>query len=73
MTAMLSTVITQELEVALRGLRYGSIQLVVHDGNVVRIERVERIRLTNPSEAASTVSGKPTPSTEDCLHVQQEG
>jgi len=73
MATMLSTVITQELEAALRGLRYGSIQLVVHDGKVVRIERVERIRLTDSSEAIQTVTGKPTPSMEDCLHAQQEG
>lgn len=30
---------------ALQGLRYGSIQLVIHDGELVRIERVERIRV----------------------------
>jgi len=45
---MLSPTITHELETALRGLRYGSIQLVVHDGKVMCIERIERIRLPAP-------------------------
>ena len=39
-----STAIAQ----ALKDLRYGSVHLVVHDGRLVRIERIERIRL--PSE-----------------------
>jgi hypothetical protein len=30
---------------ALRGLRFGSVELVVHDGRVVQIERRERVRL----------------------------
>src|SRR2546422_7205915 len=29
---------------ALRGLRYGSVELVVHDGRVVQIERREKVR-----------------------------
>ena len=58
---MLSPTMTRQLEAALRGLRYGSIQLVVHDAQVVRIERIERIRLTDTPEAATiTGSGQPT-------------
>jgi hypothetical protein len=30
---------------ALRGLRFGSVGIVVHDGRVVQIERRERVRL----------------------------
>lgn len=30
---------------ALRGLRFGSVEIVVHDGRVVQIERRERLRL----------------------------
>ena len=29
----------------LRGLRYGTLELTVHDGRVVQIERRERVRL----------------------------
>lgn len=30
------------------GLRYGVVQLVVHDGHVTQIERTEKTRLTPP-------------------------
>jgi len=70
---MLSSAITRELELALRNLRYGSIQMVVHDGNVVRIERIERIRLTDSSEAQPISRGQPTPPTEVCQDAPQEG
>lgn len=30
---------------ALRGLRFGSVEIVVHDGRIVQIERRERVRL----------------------------
>lgn len=29
---------------ALSGLRYGSVEIVVHDGRIVQIERRERVR-----------------------------
>ncbi len=32
------------LREALRGLRYGSVELVIHDGRVVQIERREKVR-----------------------------
>lgn len=35
------------------GLRYGVVQLVVHDGRVTQIERTEKTRLpANPRDAA---------------------
>ncbi len=33
------------IRVALRGLRYGTVTAVVHDGVVVQVERTEKIRL----------------------------
>ena len=30
---------------ALRGLRFGSVEITVHDGRVVQVERKERLRL----------------------------
>ena len=42
---MLAPHIAREVETALRDLQYGSVHLVVHDAQVVRIERVERISL----------------------------
>jgi hypothetical protein len=37
--------IQRELAVALRGLAFGQITLVVHDGAIVQIDRLERKRL----------------------------
>lgn len=34
----------RELAAALRGLRYGTVELVVHDARVVQLERRERVR-----------------------------
>ena len=34
----------RELGAALRGLRYGTVELVVHDSLVVQLERRERVR-----------------------------
>ena len=32
----------------LRGLRYGTIQITVHDGRVVQLDRTQRTRLDGP-------------------------
>ena len=32
------------------GLRYGVVQLVVHDGRVTQIERTEKTRLSSPRD-----------------------
>lgn len=42
---MNATALVSLLERALKDLRYGHVQLVVHDGQLVRVERVERLRL----------------------------
>jgi hypothetical protein len=36
---------------ALRGLRYGSVEIVVHDGRVVQFERRERVRFDRGEES----------------------
>ena len=64
----LTPVMLRQLEHALRGLEYGSIQLVVHEAKVVRIERVERIRLTDSPEALAS-SGRPTAAAEERRHA----
>jgi hypothetical protein len=42
---------TAEREVleAIRGIRYGTVQVTIHDGQVVQIERSEKLRLTRGS------------------------
>ena len=37
----------QELREALRSIRYGTIEIVIHDGRVVQLERREKIRFDN--------------------------
>ncbi len=37
----------QQIGVALRGLRFGSVNVIVQDGVVVQIDRTEKIRLRN--------------------------
>ena len=38
------------IENALKDLRYGSVQLIIHNGLLVRVERVERIHLSSASQ-----------------------
>ncbi|MFL5517557.1 MAG: YezD family protein [Gemmatimonadales bacterium] len=40
----LSPVILRALREALRGIRFGVIELVIHDGRVVQLERREKVR-----------------------------
>lgn len=38
---------------AVRGLQYGSLEIVIHDSRIVRIEKHERIRLDFESDNAT--------------------
>ena len=64
MSETLAAAVARRIAQALRGLEHGSIQLVVHDSQIVRIERVERVRLTVSTEACQQFSGQPTDSPE---------
>lgn len=35
---------------ALQGIRYGAVEIVIHDGRIVQIERKEKLRLDVPGE-----------------------
>ena len=37
--------ILREIQAALNGLKFGSVEITVHNGQVVQIERKEKIRL----------------------------
>ncbi len=42
--------VTQQILRALHEIRYGSVEIVIHDSKVVQIERKEKIRIeTNPT------------------------
>ena len=64
MSGALGSAAARRIAQALRGLAHGSIQLVVHDSQIVRIERVERVRLTVSTEACQQLGGQPTDSPE---------
>jgi hypothetical protein len=50
--------IAQKILDALKGIRYGSLEIIIHDAKVVQIERKEKIRFEarKPEKA-----GKPSP------------
>jgi hypothetical protein len=37
--------VLRQIRAALEGLRYGAVEIVVHDGRIVQIERREKVRL----------------------------
>lgn len=39
--------LVRELEEALRSIRYGTVELVIHDGRVVQLERREKVRFSS--------------------------
>ncbi|MGZ3424381.1 MAG: YezD family protein [Polyangiales bacterium] len=43
---------------ALRGLRYGSVEIVVHEARVVQITRTEKVRYTNDLSAGGSRNGR---------------
>ena len=46
----------QQIRDALRGLRFGSVQIVVQDGVIVQIDRTEKRRLRRPGTARESNS-----------------
>lgn len=60
---MIETSVLSALQKALQDLRYGTVQLTIHDGKLVRIERLERIRLPSDmdssKEPTAPSGGKP--------------
>jgi len=46
-----SNTIAAHVLAALAGLRFGSVELVVHEGRVVQIDRHERLRLEQKNSA----------------------
>jgi hypothetical protein len=43
-SGMISTAIRDRIVQALEGIRFGAVEIVIHDGRVVQIERKERVR-----------------------------
>ncbi len=51
--SMLADPVLTALSEALRGIRYGTVTVVIQDGRVIQIERMERKRLKPGSESSS--------------------
>ena len=43
----LEPALARELAIALRSIRYGTVELVIHEGRVVQLERREKVRLAH--------------------------
>ena len=39
------TVVLEKIISSLKGIQYGSVEIVIHDGRIVQIERKEKVRL----------------------------
>jgi hypothetical protein len=48
---VLDVLAQRELERALAGLRFGTVEITVHNARIVQIERREKVRLDDPSTA----------------------
>jgi hypothetical protein len=42
---------------AIKGIRYGSLEIIIHDSKIVRIEKHEKIRLDTDLNADQTSGG----------------
>lgn len=40
--------VEQAIRLALKGIRFGSVEIIVHDSRVVQIERKEKMRMERP-------------------------
>jgi hypothetical protein len=45
--------LTQQILRVLQGIRYGSVEIIIHDSKVVQIERKEKIRIDQDSSRAT--------------------
>lgn len=49
-----SSTAAQKILEALKGLRFGAVEIIVHDGRIVQIERKEKVRLNMSCPSASS-------------------
>jgi len=45
--------LTQQILRALQDIRYGSVEIIIHDSRIVQIERKEKIRIDRDSSRAT--------------------
>ncbi|MFC4775612.1 YezD family protein [Paenibacillus sp. GCM10023252] len=54
------------------GLQYGSVNITVHDGRIVQIDRTERTRYDSPSHKQSQHDGQGQSKPRETAHAQAE-
>ncbi|MBI4436266.1 MAG: YezD family protein [Candidatus Omnitrophica bacterium] len=57
MSEVIDDQVRRRLNTLSKGLRYGSLHLVVHDGKVTQIERIEKVRLEKKENSDQTTGG----------------
>lgn len=48
----------REILDAVRGIRYGSVEVVVHDAKVVQVVRTEKVRIDSPRDGRLTAPSR---------------
>jgi len=51
--------VPEQLLAALKNLKFGSVEITVHEGRIVQIERREKLRLNLPVEPRACRNGSP--------------
>lgn len=60
--SVLSEEILRNLEEAVSSIRFGTVQITIHDGRVVQLEKSEKVRFpSHPVEIASAVQKEISP------------
>ena len=58
MSDLMDVEVIKRINALSEGLRYGSIHLVIHDGRVTQMERVEKVRLEKKENSDQTTGGR---------------
>lgn len=53
-----ATLVTQEITKAIQSLKFGSIEITVHDGKVTQIEKREKVRFANQTNITKPTTEK---------------
>jgi hypothetical protein len=58
MMGSLNPDLEREILDAVRGIRYGSVEVVVHDAKVVQVVRTEKVRIDGPRDSRQAASSR---------------
>ena len=68
----LSPEIVEQIKQAVRSIRYGTVQVTMHNARVVQIDKVEKIRIkATTADPSQTNSVMPTDRTSEGIRQQQ--